>query len=126
MFTAICVVALVALLGLLVDGYGRVREVEKADRLATEAARAGSQAIDPSQAIPGRRLVVDAHAAQAAAQSYLHSSGAAGTARVTDGGRHLTVTVHLTYVAKIWPADMSVTGQGQSSLVHGVDVPEES
>ncbi|MGW7642215.1 pilus assembly protein TadG-related protein, partial [Streptomyces decoyicus] len=75
-FTAICVVALVALIGLVVDGYGRVREVERADALATEAARAGAQAVDPAQAVPGRALVADPQAARAAAQHYLGASGA--------------------------------------------------
>lgn len=125
-FTAICVVALVALAGLVVDGYGRVREVERADALATEAARAGAQAIDPTQAVPGRALVVDPQAAQAAAQAYLRANGAAtaGSVSVVDGGKRLRVRVHLTYQGKIWPVGMGVSGDGHASLVHGASGEE--
>ncbi|MFF7415690.1 pilus assembly protein TadG-related protein [Streptomyces lydicus] len=123
-FTAICVVALVALIGLVVDGYGRVREVERADALATEAARAGAQAIDPAQAVPGRALVADPQAARAAAQNYLRANGAAGAAVVDADGKRLAVHVQLTYKAKFWPADLAVSGSGHASLVHGVTVEE--
>jgi hypothetical protein len=125
-FTAICVVALVAIVGLVVDGYGRVRSVEKADALATEAARAGGQAVDPSQAIPGKALVAAPQAAQAAAQAYLRTSGAAGSVSFSDGGKRLTVRVHTHYQAKFLPAALPVEGEGQSSLVHGVAVPEDA
>ncbi|MGW2027765.1 pilus assembly protein TadG-related protein [Streptomyces decoyicus] len=123
-FTAICVVALVALIGLVVDGYGRVREVERADALATEAARAGAQAIDPAQAVPGHALVADPQAARAAAQYYLRANGAAGSVIVDGGGKRLTVRVQVTYEAKFWPADLAVSGSGHASLVHGVTVQE--
>lgn len=123
-FTAICVVALVALIALVVDGYGRVRAVERADALATEAARAGAQAVDPAQAVPGRALVADPQAARAAAQAYLRTNRASGSVTVTDGGEQLIVRVHLTYPAKFWPTSMAVSGDGHASLVHGVAIKE--
>ncbi|PNE43440.1 hypothetical protein [Streptomyces noursei] len=124
-YTAICAVALLALIALLVDGYGRVRAVEQADALATEAARAGSQAVDPARAVPGRAVVADPQAARVAAQAYLRSRGASATVTVSDSGRQLTVSVHTTYVAKFVPVELAVSGNGHASLVRGVAVEEE-
>ncbi|MCZ0996529.1 hypothetical protein ACH4YO_37990 [Streptomyces noursei] len=126
MYTAICAVALLALIGLLVDGYGRVRAVEQADALATEAARAGSQAVDPAQAVPGRQVVVDPQAARAAAQAYLRAHGASATVTVSSGGRQLSVSVHTAYAAKFLPLELAVSGHGHASLVRGVAVEEGS
>lgn len=125
-YTAVCAVALLALVGLLVDGYGRVRAVELADALATEAARAGSEAVDPAQAVPGRAAVVAPQAARAAAQAYLQARGASATVTISDGGRQLAVVVHTAYAAKLMPLSLSVSGHGHASLVLGVAGEEES
>jgi Flp pilus assembly protein TadG len=127
-FVAICVIALLGIIGVAVDGGGKMRATERADFIATEAARAGGQAIDPAQAVPGTAITVDAQAAQAAAQAYLRSAGMTGTVAVSADGTTLTVTTTGTYDTTFLPVagigSLPVTGHGQATLLHGVTVPE--
>ncbi|MET9037665.1 TadE/TadG family type IV pilus assembly protein [Streptomyces mirabilis] len=127
-FVAICVIALLGIIGIAVDGGGKMRATERADFIATEAARAGGQAIDPAQAIAGTAITVDPQAAQAAAQAYLRSADMAGTVAVSADGKTLTVTTTSTYNTKFLPAagigSLPVTGHGKATLLHGVTVPE--
>jgi Flp pilus assembly protein TadG len=128
-FVAVCVIALIGIIGVAVDGGSKMRATERADYIAGEAARAGGQAIDPADAISGRAIVVDPQAAAAAAQSYLRSAGATGTVSVSGDGRTLTVTVNATYDTKFLPVvgigSLPVTGHGQATLLNGVTAPEE-
>ncbi|MFD7444033.1 pilus assembly protein TadG-related protein [Streptomyces sp. NPDC059909] len=127
-FVAVCVVALIGIIGLAVDGGGKLRATERADYIATEAARAGGQAIDPAQAIPGTAIAVGPQAAQAAAQAYLRSAGVAGTVTVSADGKTLTVTTTGSYATKFLPVvgtgSLPVTGHGKAILLHGVTAPE--
>jgi hypothetical protein len=120
--------AIVVLVGLVVDGGGRMRASAKADALAAEAARAAGQAIDPGRAVPGEAIVVDPGAATAAARGYLERAGARGTVRVTENGRAIEVDVTLQYrtvVAGLFGADtLTVRGHARGGLVHGIDAPE--
>ncbi|MGW7673355.1 TadE/TadG family type IV pilus assembly protein [Streptomyces sp. NPDC054775] len=127
-FVAVCVFALVGIIGLAVDGGSKMRATERADYVAGEAARAGGQAINPADAITGTALVVDPQAAAAAAQAYLSSAGATGTVRVSADGRTLTVTVTGSYDTKflsvVGIGSLPVTGHGKATLLHGVTAPE--
>ncbi|HKE63645.1 MAG TPA: pilus assembly protein TadG-related protein [Micromonosporaceae bacterium] len=123
LFVLIFVFALFLMVGLSVDGGGRLAAQARADDIAAEAARAAGQAIDLPQAISGTADVVDPAAAQAAAQAYLADAGANGTADVVNGGHAVRVTVHLTYRPEIlgafhfgpWP----VTGTATAQLLTG-------
>lgn len=127
-FVAVCVIALIGIIGVAVDGGSKMRAVERADYIAGEAARAGGQAIDPAEAISGNAIVVDPQDAQAAAQAYLRSAGATGTVSVSGDGKTLTVNVTSTYDTKflsvVGIGSLSVTGQGKATLLHGVTAPE--
>ncbi|MFB7738457.1 TadE/TadG family type IV pilus assembly protein [Streptomyces sp. NPDC056112] len=127
-FVAVCVIALIGIIGVAVDGGSKMRATERADYVAGEAARAGGQAIDPADAISGRAIVVDPQAAAAAAQAYLRSAGATGTVSVSGDGKTLTVTVTGTYDTKflsvVGIGSLSVTGHGKAVLLHGVTAPE--
>ena len=68
-FVAVCVLALISIIGLAVDGGAKMAATERADYVAGEAARAGGQAIDPAQAITGQAITVDPQDATAAAQA---------------------------------------------------------
>lgn len=129
MFVAVCVIALIGLIGLAVDGGSKMRATERADYIAGEAARAGGQAVDPADAINGKKIVVDPQAAQTAAQAYLRSAGATGTVSVSSDGKTLTVTVTGSYDTKFLSAvgigSLSVTGHGKATLLHGVTAPDE-
>ncbi|MGW1411270.1 pilus assembly protein TadG-related protein [Streptomyces sp. NPDC002403] len=127
-FVAICAIALIGIIGIAVDGGGKMRTVERADYLAGEAARAGGQAIDPAQAVTGQAIVVDPQAAAAAAQAYLHSAGASGSVSVSGNGKTLTVTVNGSYDTRFLSVagigSLSVTGHGKATLLNGVTAPE--
>ncbi|MGW6216465.1 TadE/TadG family type IV pilus assembly protein [Streptomyces sp. NPDC055109] len=127
-FVAVCVLALIAIIGIAVDGGSKMRSTERADYIAGEAARAGGQAIDPAKAISGSAVVVTPQDAQAAAQAYLHAAGATGTVSVSGDGKTVTVTVTSSYDTKFLSAvgigSLSVTGHGTATLLHGVTAPE--
>ncbi|MEU8605331.1 pilus assembly protein TadG-related protein [Streptomyces sp. SID5789] len=127
-FVAVCVVALIGIIGVAVDGGGKLRATERADHVAGEAARAGGQALDPTAAISGESIVVKPQDAVAAAQSYLRSVGARGTVSVSADGKTLTVHTTGTYATKFLPVvgigSMPVTGHGSATLLHGVTAPE--
>ncbi|MGM7439906.1 pilus assembly protein TadG-related protein [Streptomyces tunisiensis] len=127
-FVAVCVVVLIGIIGVAVDGGGKMRATERADHVAGEAARAGGQAIDPTAAISGDSIVVKPQDAVAAAQAYLHSVGATGTVSVSADGKTLTVRTTAAYATKFLPVvgigSMPVTGHGSATLLHGVTAPE--
>ncbi|SEM83928.1 pilus assembly protein TadG-related protein [Streptacidiphilus jiangxiensis] len=125
-FVAISVMALLALLGLIVDGGGKLKASERADAIAQEAARAGGEQIDAGKAIPGNGIVVDPQAAHNAAVHYLERAGFHGTAKIypTDGGRVLVVDLTSTYTS-IWGlGNMPVHGHATAALVYGVTAPK--
>lgn len=127
-FVAVCVVALIGIIGVAVDGGGKMRATERADHVAGEAARAGGQAIDPTAAISGESIVVKPQDAVAAAQAYLRSVGATGTVSVSADGKRLTVHTSDVYATRFLPVvgigSMPVTGYGSATLLHGVTAPE--
>jgi hypothetical protein len=130
---AIMMAAIILLIGLTIDGGGKMRADAKANDYAQEAARAGGQAIDPTRAIPGDAIVVPRPAAEQAARQYL-----AGTpvrqdsinVDVVDNGRTITVSLTLEYktvVAAFFGADtISVQGHARAGLVHGIRNPEDA
>ncbi|MEW2425760.1 pilus assembly protein TadG-related protein [Streptomyces nigra] len=129
-FVAVCVLALIGIIGVAVDGGGKMRATQRADHIAGEAARAGGQAIDPAEAIRGNAIVVDPQDATAAAQAYLRSAGATGTVSVLGDGTTLSVLVtgsyDTTFLAALGIDSLPVTGHGKASLLHGVTAPEGS
>ncbi|MGI5380713.1 TadE/TadG family type IV pilus assembly protein [Streptomyces sp. CA-251387] len=126
-FVAVCVIALIGIIGVAVDGGSKMRAVERADFIAGEAARAGGQAIDPAKAISGEAVVVDPQDAVAAARSYLSSVGATGAVSVSADGKTLTVTVDSSYDTKflsvVGIGSLAVTGHGKATLLYGVTAP---
>jgi Flp pilus assembly protein TadG len=79
-FFAILMPAFLLLTGLVVDGGGRVRAMQRADNIAMEAARAAGQIINAPQAVRGgvKEIDEDEDAARAAAQAYWTAAGAQG------------------------------------------------
>ncbi|MGW3917129.1 pilus assembly protein TadG-related protein [Streptomyces sp. NPDC005070] len=128
MFVAVCVIALIGIIGIAVDGGAKMAATERADYLAGEAARAGGQAIDPGQAITGRAIVVAPQDAIAAAQAYLHSAGATGTVSVSGDGKSLAVTVNgssdTAFLSAVGIGSLRVSGHATATLLHGVTAPE--
>ncbi|MER6186797.1 pilus assembly protein TadG-related protein [Streptomyces sp. NPDC001652] len=127
-FVAVCVIALIGIIGVAVDGGSRMRALERADFVAGEAARAGGQAIDPAQTIPGEAVVVDPQDAVAAALAYLASAGATGTVTVSGDGTTLMVDVTDAYdthfLSAVGIGSLPVAGHGEATLLYGVTTPE--
>lgn len=124
LFIVVAVVGLLVLIGLVVDGGTKVRALQRADRLAAEAGRAGGQAIDVPAAITGAPPTLDAKAAVRAAQEYLRANGVTGTVSIGNGGRSLTVDVTTTantvFLGLVGVNTITVHGSAKVSLVRGV------
>lgn len=121
-FLAVAAVGLLALVGLVVDGAAKVRAVQRADRLAAEAARAAGQAVDLAGVMAGDGVRVDRRAALEAADAYLRAAGAEGGAHVAPGGRTVTVTTSATvptvFLGLIGIGEFHVRGSAAADLVH--------
>ncbi|MFB8441189.1 TadE/TadG family type IV pilus assembly protein [Streptomyces niveus] len=97
LFFALSSLAILMVMGLLVDGGGALNAANRSTSLAQEAARTAGQQIDPAQAIEGTAITIDPDAAVAVAQDYLAAANVRGDVEITDGGQTLTVTVLDTY-----------------------------
>lgn len=113
--------AVLVMIGLSVDGGGKIRAMQRADNIASEAARAAGQAILAPLAIEGGDKVVDPTAAVAAAQSYLAAAGVTGVVDVGPDRKHVAVTVTITYttlfLGLIGIDTLTATGHATTVLV---------
>jgi hypothetical protein len=121
-FVAVAAVGLLALAGLVVDGAAKVRAVQRADRVAAEAARAAGQAVDLRSVLLGQEVQVDRRGALAAAASYLRSAQVEGAAQLVDGGSAIAVTTTTTaptvFLGLIGIPTFTVRGGAEVVLVH--------
>ena len=124
LFVCVAALGLLLLAGLVVDGGAKVRALQRADRLAAEAGRAGGQAIDVRAAIPGDVPRVDPAQAVRTSEAFLAAQGASGTAHVTDAGRALVVDVTVSsptvFLGLIGVNSLTVHGESTVRLVRGV------
>lgn len=95
--TAIMAGAWVVMLAFVVVGGGRIRALQRADNIASEAARAAGSAIDPALAVPGDDQVVLLAEAQQAANAYMNRVGATGTVTFDPDNKNLRIVVTITY-----------------------------
>ncbi|MGW6357936.1 TadE/TadG family type IV pilus assembly protein [Streptomyces sp. NPDC055092] len=120
LFFAVTTVAILMVMGLLVDGGGALNASNRATSLAQEAARTAGQQLDPAQAIEGTAITIDPDAAQAAARDYLVAAGVQGDVTIDGDGRTLTVTVHDTYhtyfAQLVGKGTINVTGSATAHL----------
>jgi hypothetical protein len=119
LFVVVVVVALIAAIGLVVDGGGKIRALERADETAREAARAGSQMLDVPAAVRGERVDIDPGAAGRAARAYLAAAGVEGSVSVS--GALVTVSTRVVYepvfVGFIGVGPIAVTGEATARPV---------
>ena len=83
LFLVVAVLALFIAVGLVVDGGQKLRSTQRADDVASEAARAGVQSVQPASTVRGQPAQVNPEAAISAARHYLSVAGVAGTVTVT-------------------------------------------
>lgn len=116
-------IALFAVIGLVVDGGGKIWAKQRAATAASEAARAGGQAIVGPSAMRGLTPTIDTQAAVQAARKYLTASDVQGTVAIT-GGQTLTVTTRATHkpiiLGLIGIGEMSVEETSSARLARGI------
>jgi hypothetical protein len=119
-FLAIALAGVLILIGMVDDGGGRLRAMQRADNVAAEAARAGGQAINGPTAIQGGAKVLDAVQAKRAAQAYLASAGVPGTVNLV-GDTKVQVEVQITeqtrMLSLIGISSYQVTGRATAVIV---------
>lgn len=104
------------------DASDYLRALHRADYIASEAARAGGQAIDIPLAVQGEQIVVDPEAAQQRAQEYLVDAGVTGTVVVSEDRRTLSVTVEIEHQpAFLGPFGFSTRTAEGSAEAHLID-----
>lgn len=124
LFVVVIALSLMMFIGLVVDGGGRVRALQRANTAADEAARAGGQMITESTATRGDGARLDAVKARIAAQQYLAVAGVEGRANL-DNGTTLRVRTTATYrpvfLGLIGIGEMTMEGESTVRLVQGVE-----
>lgn len=120
LFAVVITVGLIVVIGLVVDGGGKIHAQQRAQTAAREAARAGGQAIVAGTAIRGQGAVVDTSAARTAAQNYLTAAGVAGTVSI-QGGNTVVVrtseTYQPTFLSIVGVGTQTVTGQSDAEIM---------
>jgi hypothetical protein len=107
-------VALLMILGLIVDGGAKARALDHAGAIASEAARAAAATYRPGDA------AINPADADRAAQDYLTAAGATGT--ITVAGLDVEATATLQQPTVFLPLvgidAFTVTGSGQAQVVY--------
>lgn len=128
LFTCVITVAMLIMIGLVVDGGYVLAARRRAIDEANGAARAGAEALAPSSYRTSGSLDLDPAAADAAAQGYLAAAGHSGS--VTVNGNDVTVTLNfdqpMSLLRIIGIDAVSVSGRGQARSVRGIDTQETS
>ncbi len=108
-------IALLMVLGLVLDGSAKAHALDRANQLAYEAARAGLQTVNPS--VSG----VDHVAVDAAVDKYLAAHGVSGSAAIADQQVvvEVTITEPTKMLSMVGVDSMTVTGHGTANLVYG-------
>ncbi|GAA2997952.1 hypothetical protein GCM10020229_07900 [Kitasatospora albolonga] len=126
LFVAICVAGLVIMVGIVLEGGGRLRAIENADARAQEAARAVGQQLDQAALLSGRGYVLkkDLDEARSVATAYLEPYGLKPADITFRGDRTVVVEIRTTYRTTLLGAmrveELDVRGVGSAGLVHGV------
>lgn len=125
LFVVAIFVAVLAAIGLVVDGDTKIRAAREATAIAEEAARAGAGHINVDHAYArGGHFTIDDHAAISAAHVYLTTTGHTGTVS-TIGPRQIRVTVTISkrtaFLDLIGITEVRATKTVTASLVSGIN-----
>lgn len=96
-FFVVLVPALVLIVGLVVDGAGKIQANENAQAIASGASRAAANAV-AAQVVSNGGISLDNNRARTAATDYIEASGMTGTVNVA--GNRITVSVETSYSTK--------------------------
>lgn len=109
------VIAVIPVIGLVVDGGGQVRAMQQANDIADETARYAGQAIDKGCAIQGAEVEVPLPLARQAAQEFIDNNPAdvsLTNVSVKDNGHLVEVQTAVTYE----PIFLGMLGMGPKEL----------
>ena len=126
-FAVVIVLGLLTMVGLVVDGGGKVRALQQAEAVAAEAARAGGQAVRDTSVYQGSDgpVRVDPQQARAAALNHVRAAGMTGQATVTAGATRIQVSATTSYrpvfLGLIGIGTQTVTGDGEAELTRVLD-----
>ncbi|WP_219414196.1 hypothetical protein [Pseudonocardia nigra] len=121
---AICVLAMIVVIGLALDGVRAAQGLARADALAEEAARAAGQALDPAS-LTGGAAAVDPSAAADEARAYLTAAGARGTVTVVAPDRiRVEVTIERPTVLLGLIGRTVITSRGSAEAVLVPVIPQ--
>lgn len=127
LFVIVIFVALLAAIGLVIDGDTKIRAARESTAVAEEAARAGAGHININRAYAhGGHFTIDRDAAASAARTYLTTTGHTGTVDVTRPHQiRVTVTISkpATFLTLIGITEIHVTKTASARLVPGIDRP---
>lgn len=115
-FFVVLVPALVLIIGLVVDGAGKIQANENAQAIASGASRAAANAV-AAQVVSNGGISLDNNRARIAATDYIEASGMTGTVSVV--GDRISVSVETSYTTKFvsiigintLPAEASATAE---------------
>lgn len=119
---AIVAIAALVMAGLVIDGGAALGARERAADLATQAARAGADALVPASLRgPPGQLHADPAAAQQAVSRLLDAAGATGTSSVAGGKVTVKVTVpkHTVILSAVGVDDISQTATATATALYG-------
>lgn len=119
----VAVFGLFIAVGLVVDGGQKLRASQRVDDVASEAARAAVQSIQPGSTVRGLRPQVNASAARQAAQQYLRRAGVPGSVTITAGRVQVQTSSSFTpsFLSIIGLGTQTVTGHASARLARGTD-----
>ena len=121
-FVTIFVVALLFVIGLVLDGGYLLAAKQEAANVAAQAARAGAQQLDVDQFRSDSSVDrLDIPAAEAAAEAFLQRVGKEGEAHADEERVTVTVRIHrkLLILGIAGLGDKTVTGTGEARGVQG-------
>ena len=113
-YFVIMTVAFLAIVGLVVDGAGKVQANQQPYTTAASAARAAANAVS-GQAIIDGTTAIDSNRAVSAANGYLAAAGVGGSVAVS--GDRITVTVDTDYSATFLPVPFPVQATATAELI---------
>ena len=114
--------SLMLVIGLVVDGGGKLNAIEHANSAAQQAARIAGQHLSAGGAQSGGGAVTDRSSATAAAEQALSAQGVDGTVAISGG--QVTVTTTATYDTIFLPiigiTSLTGTGQATARIAEGI------
>lgn len=123
LFAVVLTVALIVVIGLVVDGGAMIHAQQHAHSVAREAARAGGQAVATGVAVRGGGAAADPYTARAAAQAHLSAAGLPGTVTITGGTRlhvQTTTTYEPIFLSIVGVGTQTVTARAEARLVRAL------